>query len=271
MPTRKQRRRALVVITSDRRRLPGVERLAASCGLVLRWLPVVRARPCPRAALQLRQRLAAGRFDWVAITSARVVPALSRAWRRYATLDRPTRPPRIAAVGPATAGRLRLHGLRAQVVGPGPGGEALARAIIRTSGPPVQRVLWPRSARHDPGLSAELRRHRARVVEVPVYRPVVARPAGVAALSAELADGRVAALCATAPLVTRALIGRMTSRARAALVRRGLVVASFGPSTTGELRRWGITPRLERGHGDLAAVVRALIRTVAADREGRTT
>ena len=103
MPVVELRDRLLVGITSDGIGHERLTRLAAGRGVALLWRPVTHMRPRQGAARRLVELLASRGVDWVAVTSAAAAPAVSQAWAEIAAARTP---PRLAAVGPATAAAL---------------------------------------------------------------------------------------------------------------------------------------------------------------------
>jgi uroporphyrinogen III methyltransferase/synthase len=249
MPVVELRDRLLVGITSDGIGHERLTRLAAGRGVALLWRPVTHMRPRQGAARRLVELLASRGFDWVAVTSAAAAPAVSQAWAEIAAARTP---PRLAAVGPATAAALRARGLRVDLVGPGTGGRALAQTLL-AAGPAAQRVLWPRVARPHRGFPAALRTHGARVVEVAVYQRVTAPGPSAVWLAAAWRSQALAAACFTAPSAVRIVLNRVPPKVRRGL--RDTVVASIGPATSRELRRFGVTPVVEGAGRGTAALI----------------
>lgn len=101
--------------------------------------------------------------DWVLVTSATAADVLATA-APHAWKDA-----RWAAVGPATASRLRDHGLRADLLP----GRATAADLISAMGPlDHQRVVYPRADLASPSTLQALRDAGADLVEVVAYRNV---------------------------------------------------------------------------------------------------
>jgi uroporphyrinogen-III synthase len=192
------------------------ERLRGWCAQVIE-LPCVRVEP-PEDPRALRDELAALRAeDWLVLTSRHGADAVARSG--------PTRAA-VAAVGEATAERLRAHGLRVDFRPSVPSGAALARELAPRAG----AVLVARSDRALPDLPAILRRRGFTVREIVAYRTIPEAHGDVARVRALLADAgaHVAVLfhspsavagmlgAIEAPLVARAsihVIGRSTMRA----------------------------------------------------------
>src|SRR6185437_4135666 len=119
----------------------------------------------------------AAEFDWLNFTSARGVERLIERIRENGRDIRQLGTAAIAAIGPATAARLRDFGLRPQVVPP----QYRAEAIIEALGPEQiagRRFLIPRAEVAREILPETLVQLGAREVLVaPVYRTIVPRSA----------------------------------------------------------------------------------------------
>ena len=160
----------------------------------------------------------AGPFDVVAFTSSSAVDAVGLTLWGDA---------RVAAVGQATAGRLRERGVNVDVVGDA-GGAALARLLI-AQGPPGMRVLLPRTQGGNDDLSRLLQEAGAAVVVVDVTRAVPL-----------VVDVAAAVQSARAP---RAVLFTSPQRVRAFLLQAAIppdvVVVAIGATTADALRTAG--------------------------------
>ena len=182
------------------------------------WVvPIIRTEPAPSEQLdQVREHLAAGAFDWVALTSAAAVAALP------ATVHA-----RVATVGPATARALRAAGHAVEMVPPGP--DYSAEAMLH-SWHPTGTVLLLRSDLAAPTLAHGLRAGGATVTDVVAYRT---RPAPLSTEDAAgLRDGR-----ADVALVTSGSVARALAAARLAPTTQ---VACLGPRTAEVARKAGL-------------------------------
>src|SRR5699024_119779 len=182
------------------------------------WIvPVIRTELTQGDELDpARRDLAAGGFDWVAITSAAAVAALPATVRAQ-----------IAAVGPATARALRAAGHAVEMVPPGP--DYSAEAMLH-SWHPTGTVLLLRSDLAAPTLADGLRAGGATVTDVVAYRT---RPVPLSAEdSAGLRDGR-----ADVALVTSGSVARALAAARLAPTTQ---VACLGPRTAEAAREAGL-------------------------------
>ena len=182
------------------------------------WLvPIIRTEILGGEDLDpARRDLAAGAFDWVALTSAAAVAALPATVRAQ-----------IAAVGPATARALRTAGYAVEMVPPGP--DYSAEAMLH-SWHPTGTVLLLRSDLAAPTLAHGLRAGGATVTDVVAYRT---RPAPLSTEDAAgLRDGR-----ADVALVTSGSVARALAAARLAPTTQ---VACLGPRTAEAARKAGL-------------------------------
>ena len=205
-------------------------------------LPMIHTVPADSPELAAAQAdLDAGRYDWVAITSAAAVPALP------ATADA-----RIAAVGPATATALREAGYAVEEVPPGP--DYSADAML-AHWHPTGRVLLLHSDLAGPTLADGLRDAGAEVHEVVAYRTV----------TTQLAVGEAADLRAGhagAALVTSGSVARTLASARIAPTT---LIACLGPRTAAVARECGLEVALTAPHQQIEALVEALHQLYSPD------
>ncbi|HLS62946.1 MAG TPA: uroporphyrinogen-III synthase [Ruania sp.] len=182
------------------------------------WIvPVIRTELAQGDELDSARRdLAAGGFDWVAITSAAAVAALPATVRA-----------RIATVGPATARAARQAGYAVEMVPPGP--DYSAEAMLHTW-QPAGRVLLLRSDLAATTLADGLRSGGVTVTDVVAYRTVPA------ALSPEQ-RGHLAAGRADVALVTSGSVARALAAAGLAASTQG---ACLGPRTAEAAREAGL-------------------------------
>lgn len=195
------------------------------------------------------------RFDWVAFASA---TAVERVLGRLAELAIPAEAlaaRALAAVGPATAERLRAKLRAPDLVAADATGEGLARALA----PSVERrrVLVPRPAEGRTEILEGLRAAGADVSAVEAYRTVPAAPEQLACLGAWIREREVDAVAFASPSAVRAVV---ESLGRDAPVLGRVLVAAIGPTTSRALQEAGLEPGVvaERHTGrDLAEAIAA--------------
>jgi uroporphyrinogen-III synthase len=137
------------------------------------------------------------------------------------------------AVGEATEGGLREHGIEPGLVAAGSREAILAALPQRLDG---RRILLPCGEDGGAELSEDLALRGARVSRVAVYRKVPADPD--ADLADEIADRPFAAFCVTSPAAARWLFDGVAEAAVARLCDTSAVV--LGPSTLHELESRGV-------------------------------
>jgi uroporphyrinogen-III synthase/uroporphyrinogen III methyltransferase/synthase len=227
--------RRTIVVTRGKAGEDALSARLAELGAAVRELPAIAFGP-PASFAPLDAALAAlARFDWVVFASA---TAVDRTVERLLVLGHPVAAlsrPRLAAVGPATAERLRRAVRAPDLVAAGTTGEALAAEL----GPEVARraVLLPRPAEGRPELLAGLEAAGAAVTAVEAYRTVPAPPERLAPLADWLLAGEVDAVAFASPSAVRAVCAALGPRA-AALGRVTLGV--IGPTTADALREAGL-------------------------------
>ena len=181
------------------------------------------------------RELAAGRFDWLALTSANTAFALSQ---RLAALDLSLDGAafRTAAVGPATAHAARQIGLNAMGLPQEFTAGALADAIPDTSG---ARILIPASALARPALAETLTRRGADVVTVCAYRTV--RGHGGDNVPDLLNGRQLDAIVFTSSSTVTFFIERLTHENGSMDEAHSLVAACIGQPTAATAREYGFT------------------------------
>lgn len=210
-------------------------------GLLTAWgarawvLPLIRTEATDDPELSTaRTDLAAGCYDWVALTSAAAVPALP-----------PTVRARIAAVGPTTASALREAGYAVDLVPDGP--DYSAEAML-TTWHPAGRVLLLHSDLAGPDLADGLRAGGAQVREVIAYRT---RDVVLSSeQESDLRRGHAAIALVTSGSVARALAaGGVASSTR---------IACLGPRTADAARECGLRVDLVAESQQIEALIDAV-------------
>jgi len=140
---------------------------------------------------------------------------------------------RLVAVGPATEGALRRHGLFPDVVARGGAESVLGRLPKRLEG---IHVLHPCAEDASPELAEGLHRRGASVTRVPVYRKVPTPPDPE--LAREIVDNPFRAFCVTSPSAATWLFHKLPPEAANRLRETPAVV--LGPYTRRYLESHGV-------------------------------
>ena len=192
------------------------------------------------------EKLAAGGFDWLTVTSATTVDVLSAA--------RAVVPPttRVAAVGETTAAALAAAGYHVDLV---PAEENSARGLLAeweaaTQGVVPLRILALRSAIAKPLLSEGLRRIGHDVEPVVAYRTVgVTVPENVVQ---DVRDGLVQAI-----LVTSGSIAEQVQK-QLGPIPESTLVAAIGPQTARDARGFGLRVDVIAAERTAASLIAAI-------------
>lgn len=233
-------------------------RLAARGARIVRWPSVMIVPPLDRRPLRAAA-VAIDEYDWVVFTSAHAVAAFAATGARPAAV-------RVAAVGPGTAAEITGLGWRCDLVGPGPGADALVEALGAAGVGPGSRVLFPAASDARPALEQGLARLGALVERVEAYR---LRPAPVDPEDCRqaIAAGRVDAITFASPSAAAALAAAFGLHLFRALTAR-LAVISIGPTTSEELVRLGRAPDAEASPSTFDGLVDATERALAGRASG---
>jgi uroporphyrinogen-III synthase len=212
-------------------------------------VPLLATAPPDDPEPLAREAARIAEYDWVVVTSARAADALADALP-----GKPDSAVRFAAIGAATADRLRARGLSATAVG-SDGGEGLARDLAGSGGAlRGKRVLWPAADRARPETAAAFESAGAAVRQVTAYRTVPradAAPRLAEALRCEAVD----AVTFTSPSAVEAF--RANRPPDAALPP---VAAALGSTTAGAAEALGFTQLIVAGKPGLGALAEALAR-----------
>jgi uroporphyrinogen III methyltransferase/synthase len=228
--------------------------------------------PLARAIADLR----AGRYAWVAFTSANGVDRTWEALRAAGGDARAFGAARLAAIGPATARALERRGLVADVVAKEFRGEGLAAKMLeglrqstpaagQASPPQSPRVLLARAAQARDALPRALREAGCQVDVVPAYETHPPSPDARSALERELEGGRVDVVTFTSSSTVDNLCDWLGSRASTLLAAAR--IACIGPVTAETARARGLRVDVLAAEYTVPGLVRAL-RTALAQEQG---
>lgn len=221
-------------------------------------MPAIAIEP-PEDSAPLRAAVeGTGRYDWVIFTSANGVKAFFRELRAQGGDARRFGKARVAAIGPATAERLRAHGIEPDVVPDEFRGEAVAERLIamHPDGMGAVRVLLARAAVARDALPELLRAAGARVDVVAAYRSVPCGGAAAASVREMIERGDVHVATFTSPSTVESTLAALGDGAAALLSR--LTLASIGPVTTEAAVRHGLDVAVTATHYTSAGLVAAL-------------
>lgn len=221
-------------------------------------IPTIRiVPPTDRNPLE-RAVKAIGEYHWVALTSANGVDALFQEIARQGGDARWLGRAKIAAIGVATAERLKSHGLRADVMPEEHVGERLAQAIIAASNGTLrgERVLLPRALVAREAIIEMLSTAGAVVDVVAAYQTLPPEAADQERLRALIANKQLDAITFTSSSTVDNLCDILGPDAPALLAP--LLIASIGPITTATARQRGLRVDLTASQYTVRGLVEAL-------------
>ena len=245
-----------VVVTRAPEQAASLASLLEAEGAQVLRLPTIRIVP-PADWTALDQALSGvATFDWLVFTS---VNGIASVMGRLADLGLDVRAlagPRLAAIGPATAGSLEQHGLRVDCQPAVFRAEALADALTGFGDLAGKRILLARAADAPEALPQQLRAHGAEVVVAPAYRTDVPREVDPETLD-RVRSGTVDWVTFTSSSTVRGFVhtvghdgvARITDRVR---------FASIGPVTSETMQELGIPVGVEAGEHTVDALARAI-------------
>lgn len=243
-----------VLITRPRSGANALERKLSAAGATTIHCPMIRiVYPTSNDALdEAIQKI--GRYQWLVFSSAHGVIGF---WKRLDFLGLDARALgscRVAAVGPATAERLRRQGTRPDLLPPAFDGDALARSLCESSNSPLGRVLFPCGDLARPTIPEALRRSGASVDAIEVYATVNATPSRT---TRKLIDDGVDVIVFCSPSAVRRF-------ASLGLRAGDATVACIGPTTASAARSVGIPVEVMAEEHSTSGMVAALERHYSA-------
>ena len=256
--------RPLVAVTRDERADSRFSQALESLGARVLPLPTVEVGPPddpqPLATALAELHLA----DWVVFTSRHAVDATCGRPEWQDARNRGLLRARIAAVGRATADRLGIYGVAADVV-PASGGSAkdLTDALTAVAWLHGARILWPRSDIARRELPDVLERVGAHVIDPAAYAARHVVPPALPEFVDALAAGQVGAVAFLSPSSAHGLARALQSGTLEPLEGRTLI-ASLGPTTSAAITGLGAHVHLEDTERDVAALATAIMRRLSS-------
>lgn len=248
-----------IVITRTRHQASALRVQLEELGALVLEAPTIELRP-PDSFDEVDQVLGKlADFDWLVLTSVNGVAALRERLEHLRLDGRTFASTRIAAIGSATADAINEQlGLRADLVPTRFVAESLAHEMLAEQDMANQRVLLLRADIARPALPQALTAAGAQVVDLPVYRTVVAEQLPervVAAFEAGEVDWVTFTSASTAANLHSILGPRASHLANVKL-------ASIGPITSDAIRELGLKPATEAEQHDIPGLVDAIRRAV---------
>lgn len=203
-----------------------------------------------------------GAFDWIVFTSTNGVDRFLHRFREIHGSFDDLASTCMAAVGSATAHRMRAEGFPPAIVPDDFRAEGLVAAFRDLGAEKCRRVLIPRAEEARDVFPDALRSMGCDVDVVVVYRTAPAEPEPE--VLARLRAGTVDVCTFTSGAIASAFLDAVAAAGLDGReVMDGTVVASIGPVTTEALRRLGVRVDAEAVESTMDALVEAVVRHIS--------
>ncbi|MBQ9690516.1 MAG: uroporphyrinogen-III C-methyltransferase, partial [Eggerthellaceae bacterium] len=248
-----------VVVTRSRTQASQTRDMLQNLGAQVVELPTIQimsyagSREMNAAIKQL------GSYDWVLFTSVNGVESFFETLYEQHKDARSFAQLRVAAIGPATADRLKFYGINADVVPSQYRAEAVVQALRDAGISAGDRVLLPRAEEARDVVIHELSAEGIEVDVVPAYKTVVPRDTDAAYARDILTDPEVFALTFASSSTAKNL-ATMIGKDFAALMNKKTAY-SIGPITSQTLRDLGVEHIVEADTYTIDGLVEALQKT----------
>ena len=235
-----------------------VERLQA-LGADTVEAPMIRITPPDAPAPLLQAAEDPSAFDWIVFTSANSVEGFMTALLSQHRDVRALKGPRLCAVGPGTAERLRHYSVVADAVPAEYRAEAVLGTLAAHGSLTGVRVLLPRSDIGREVIAEQLRISGARVTDVIAYRTVLdeLQREGDPDVYGMLLEGRIDVVTFTSASAVRNF-ARVNGADQVADLLKATTVAVIGPVTADAARQAGITVSVEPSSYTIGGLVDAI-------------
>lgn len=247
-----------IVVTRARAQTSELCQRLEALGAEALEMPTIRVEP-PADWGPLDQAIAQlHTFQWILFTSVNGVDSF---FARLLAAGKDARAlPLVAAIGPATAERLRTHGIQPDCQPERFTGAELVTAITARGTLRGKRVLLPRAADVPDTVRTGLLAAGAEVREVEAYRTIVGGQADAETVHSLLA-GEVDAVTFTSSSTVRGFV-EMVGRDRLGALPPSVRLVSIGPVTTQTARELGLTVAAEAEVHTIDGLVAAVRKVV---------
>jgi uroporphyrinogen III methyltransferase/synthase len=245
-----------VVVTRPPSKEDKLQRCLTDLGAEILSIPVIRTEPPTRSRELVECILGIGEYDWIVFTSARGVDAYFSAFFKAFEDIRSMGNMRIAAVGPATAERIRALHLVVDAMPASFRADQIIHAIQEHESVENLRILLARAEVANDTLPRDLEKKSAIVDDVACYRtvPTLEDPHGIGQqLQNEGADWLTfASGSAVEGFHERFDLPDLLE------TYPQLKIASIGPETTKALETLSVSPTVEASRHDGEGMVHAI-------------
>lgn len=245
-----------IVVTRAREQASDLIRQLTELGAEAIQCPTIQVKP-PREWTPVDAAIETiDRYDWLVFTSVNGVDYFFDRLFKKGRDARVLGPIKTAAIGPATAKRLRARGLKSDIVPDNYRAEAVVKAFAQTDVRGA-RILLPRAKEARSVLPVELTGMGAMVDEVTVYETWQANSSGDELVD-RLKEGTLDMVTFTSSSTVKNFCKLLPPDAVQRLMK-GVAVASIGPITSRTARELGLTATLEAESYTIPGLVQAIL------------
>lgn len=245
-----------IVVTRARSQASSLVKRLSELGADVLETPVIEIRPVKNMQpLDAAVKNISG-YDWLVFTSANGVDVFFKRLRACKLDTRALGGIKTAAIGPATAGKMREHGLDADIVPESYRAESVVKAFesLDMSG---KKVLLPRAQGARPVLPEELSKMGAHVDEIISYRTVQGT-AEAGKLVDSLGAGTVDMVTFTSSSTVRNFMGLLPESGARRLLS-GVLIAAIGPVTAETASEMGLKTDVVAQEFTIDGLVKAVV------------
>jgi uroporphyrinogen III methyltransferase/synthase len=216
--------------------------------------PTIEIEPLTQTSTFLKALAAISEYHWLIFTSANGVRIFFDTLHKLKNDSRVLARLKVAAIGPATADRLRDFGINPDFVPSVFTGAELARQLIAAANLKSKRILLLRSDAASKELPQLLQQAHAEPDDVPIYatRPTKTDPEK---LTRDITAGTIHWLTFASPSAVEAFFNRILPE----LVNSSSAkIASIGPVTSARLKQMGLRVDLETAEHTIDGLLTAM-------------
>ena len=245
-----------IVVTRAREQASGLVQRLTEYGAECIQCPTIQVGPPPDWAGLDRAIETIDQYSWIVFTSVNGVDYFFRRLFENGLDVRALGHIKTAAIGPATADRLRTWGLKSDIIPESYRAESVVEAFSAT---PVKgsRILLPRAMEARSVLPVELTRMGAMVDEVTAYETLQAENSA-ADLIARLTEGSIDMVTFTSSSTVKNF-HRLLPPDRVDRLMKGVSVASIGPITSQTARDLGFSVTIEADTYTVPGLIQAIL------------
>jgi len=229
-----------IVVTRSRPQASQLVGLLKDLGADVLEYPTISIRMIdPNPALE-RAIKGMKQYQWIIFTSANGVSCLFYHIEKMLLDTRILSGIKIAAIGPATADELKIHGIRADMIPVSYKAEGVIEGLLSLEDIRGKRILIPRAETAREILPEELEKKGAQPDVLPVYKTLPDERANTAGLVKELEEGKVSMITFTSSSTVNNFFSNLEGKIAMGDLM-GVAMACIGPITENTLNKKGFS------------------------------